>query len=70
MDKLIPQIWADALVASHLSKANAFHQTLQLDKLDDWTREFAKSQLNYELDILRSLGKRPVLRDGVYKLED
>ena len=66
----VPQIWADALVAYHLSRANAWHRTLQLgDKLEDWARELAQTELNYALLMLSGLGKHAVLRDGVYQLE-
>ena len=70
MGKLIPQIWDDTLVASHLIKANALHRFLQHEDLEDWTREFAQGQLNNKLAMLQGLGKRPVLRDGVYQLEE
>ena len=70
MGELIPQAWEDTLVASHLIKANALHRMLQHEDLEDWTREFAQSQLNEKLVMLQRLGKQPVLRDGVYQLED
>ena len=66
---LVPQIWEDILVESHLNKANVWHRTLQLDKLDEWAREFAQAELNYALLMLSALGKHAVLHDGVYQLE-
>lgn len=66
---LIPQIWTDALLASHLSTVNSMHLALQFDKADGWLREYCESEFNLAMIMIEELGYSAVLHDDVYQLE-
>ena len=68
-NNLVPQIWVDALLASHLSTANSMHLALQFDKADEWLREYCVTEREIALGMIRALGYEAVFRDGAYQLE-
>ena len=67
--KLVPQIWVDALLESHISKLNVTHHPLQEEPPGTLFHDMMQAHMAYTLLMIRVLGYDAVLCDGVYQLE-
>ncbi len=65
----IPVMWEEALADSYLARMNACHTVLQREDLSEDGCRIWQTELALARGWLLSLGKRAMLRDGIYQLE-